>query len=186
MNEVTALKTGDEKQFALVYDALHRKVFRFFLKRFNEHESAKELTQQTFIKLWQSRHTLSVLHTVDTQLFRMAASVLIDHIRKQASEDKLKTGLINNTGYRSFWVNEHPDKSFEHSDYINVITEQLPPLRKKIMRLRLVHGLTNKEIASQLYISVKTVEDHITKALRHVRSITSIVFILILLSALLS
>ena len=180
MNEVIAIKKGSQAVFALIYQRFHDKVFRFFLRRVREPEIARELTQQAYIKLWQSRKTLSEHHTVEVQLMTISGSILVDHLRKQASEYKLKAALAEKLS------TDRPPadaagRAFEHDDYLNAVIEQLPPVRKKIMRLRMFDGLSNKEIASQLDISAKTVEDHITKALRHVRSIVSSLFLLFFL-----
>src|SRR5882757_6520712 len=95
MNEVIAIKNSSETAFVEVYKQFHAKVFRFFLKRIKEHETARELTQQTYIKLWQSRHTLFELYSIETQLTTIAGSILIDHIRKQAHETKFRKILAS-------------------------------------------------------------------------------------------
>ncbi len=176
MNEVIAIKKGSQAVFALIYQRFHDKVFRFFLRRVREPEIAKELTQQAYIKLWQSRKTLSEHHTAEVQLMTISGSILVDHLRRQASEYRLRTALAEkHTADQT--PPEAASQNLEHDDYLNAVIEQLPPVRKKIMRLRMFDGLSNKEIASRLDISAKTVEDHITKALRHVRSIVSSLFL---------
>jgi RNA polymerase sigma-70 factor (ECF subfamily) len=63
------------------------------------------------------------------------------------------------------------DASFEKADAVNAAIETLPPVRKRVMILKAFHGFSNKEIAQQMEISVKTVEDHVTKAFRHIRQV---------------
>ncbi len=184
MNEVIAIKNSSETAFVNVYKQFHAKVFRFFLRRLKEHGTARELTQQTYIKLWQSRHTLSELYSIETQLTTIAGSILVDHIRREASESKLKAGLASSMETQSFLTDIFPARAFENTDYLNAAIEQLPPVRKKIMRMRIINGLTNKEIAGLLDISDKTVEDHITKAVRYVRSIVTALILLMTLIAL--
>lgn len=166
MSVISQLNNGNEKVFKQVYDLLHRKVFRFFLKRNDSHDTAKELTQKTFVKVWQSRHTLKEEFSVETQLFTIANSVLVDHFRGLAHQQHILPAIPENIP-----ESENPVSSFEQTNYINAAIATLPPVRKKVIELRLVHGFTNKEIAHHLSIHVKTVEDHITKALRHVRSV---------------
>jgi RNA polymerase sigma factor (sigma-70 family) len=166
MSVISQLNNGNEKVFKQVYDLLHRKVFRFFLKRNESHDTAKELTQKTFVKLWQSRHTLKEEFSIETQLFTIANSILVDHFRSVAHQNNIQTTIAENIP-----ESENPVKTFEQVNYLNAAIATLPPVRKKVIELRLVHGFTNKEIAHHLSIQVKTVEDHITKALRHVRSI---------------
>jgi len=168
MQEITAIKNGSEDAFVEAYQQLHVKLFRFFLKRMKTQDIAQDLTQQTFIRLWQYRHNLSEAFSLDTQVFTIANTVMVDHLRKQASERKHQTALTENMNTEVLYI-EHPVKSFEVTDYLEAAVNNLPPVRKKIILLRVMHGLTNKEISGQLSISIKTVEDHITKALRHIK-----------------
>ena len=182
MNEVSAIKNNSETVFLAVYKRFHAKLFCFFQKRIKEQETAKELTQQVYIKLWRSRHTLSELYSIETQLITIAGSILVDHIRLQAREKKLRAVLGSFDQSQSFPADNFPAKAFEASDSLNAAIERLPPVRKKIMRLRIINGLTNKEIAGLLEISDKTVEDHLTKAVKYVRSIVTAFILLIVLS----
>jgi len=186
MNEVVAIKNSSETAFVKVYQQFHAKTFRYFLRRVKESGLAAELTQQAFIKLWQSRHTLSERHTIETQLMTIAGSILVDHIRRQAHENRLRTALAYSMQIESQSSAEGASqaKVFENSDYLNAVIDRLPPVRKKIMRLRMINGLSNKEIAGLLDISSKTVEDHVTKAVKFVRSIDRSFIMLVPLLAL--
>lgn len=177
MNPITELKKGDEVAFLAVYNQFHAKLFHYFLKRARATEVAKELTQQTFIKLWQSRHTLSENHSFDSQFFIIASSIFIDHLRRQAVERKhqhhLEDGLDN---LSSLVCHAHTD--YESSDYLDAVAEDLPPVRKNVFMLKVAKGYSNREIAEQLSVSIKTVEDHYSKALRHVRSLVTLALIM--------
>jgi RNA polymerase sigma-70 factor (ECF subfamily) len=181
MNEITAIKEGIEAAFDKAYECFYLKTFRFFLKRVRSHETAKELTQQTFIKLWSSRHTLLESFSLDTQLFTIAGTILIDHFRKQSTRKKLHAVLRedrDNEGVRQF---SSYSVALEKSDYLSVVVQKLPPVRRKVILLKTMHGFSNKEIARELSISVKTVESHVTKAIRHIRSISVLLLILFIL-----
>lgn len=169
MNQIAALRRGNEDAFIEVYNQFHVKLFRYFVKRIHSYDGAKDLTQQTFIKLWRSRLSLSDLHSVDTQCFTIANSVLIDHLRKQASEKKHRQRFEQREAHNLLPVCSSA-KDFESSDFLKVAVANLPPVRKIIFTLKIAKGYSNKEIADQLSISVKTVEDHYTKAIKHIRS----------------
>ena len=166
--KLPALKEGDHDAFLEVYYLLHAKLFRFFLKKVILHDTAKELTQQCFIRLWQFRHTLSYDHPLEKQVFIIARSLLINHIKKEATQRKVKAThsltLVTQ-------VQPEGETSFERANEVNAAIETLPPVRKRVIILKAFHGFSNKEIAQQLEISVKTVEDHVTKAFRHIRQV---------------
>ncbi|MDR3714867.1 MAG: sigma-70 family RNA polymerase sigma factor [Puia sp.] len=184
MNEITAIREGIEAAFVKVYEDFHVKTFRFFLKRVRVHETARELTQQTFIKLWRFRHTLSDAFSLDTQIFTIAGTILIDHLRKEATQKKLFAVLREDDHAGKTMMTAFPANAFETSDYLSAVVERLPPVRKKVILLKTAHGFTNKEIARELSISVKTVESHVSKALRQIRSFGAL--LLLLLSLLLA
>ena len=159
-----------EPAFAQIYNEYQKKVFRFFLKRVFNHETARELTQEVFVKLWKGGEGV-VIVSLETRLFTIAGSILIDHLRRQAHERKRLSGLARKINSDSSHAQPSPHRAFETADYLKVVVRDLPPARKKIILLKMGSGFTNKEIASQLSISEKTVEDHVTKALRHIRAI---------------
>lgn len=169
---VTAVKEGTELAFTTLFNEFHSKLFRFFQKRVGQHDVARELTQLTFIKIWKSRHTLSIEHSIDVQCFTIASSVLIDHIRMCATEKH--SMVVEDLENSASSVMVHADGSFETTDYLEAATSQLPPVRKNIFLLKVLHGYSNKEVAEQLSISVKTVEDHYSKAIRQLRSIATV------------
>jgi len=174
---LSAIREGDHSAFVEVYHALHIKIFRFFLKRIPEHDTVKDLTQQCFIRLWQFRHTLSDDHPLEKQIFIIARGLLINHIKKESTQKKLKAIHFQLKEKELHY--SAADSYFEASNEVSAAIETLPPVRKKILMLKAFQGCTNKEIATQMSISVKTVEDHVTKAFRHIRQV--VVTLLVLL-----
>jgi len=171
MNELTAIQKGDESAFLSVYYQYHQRLFRFFLKRVKVHETARELTQEAFIKLWKSRHTLSAAYSTESQLFTIASTTLVDHFRRRALDIRRMSFLRDRANSGQEPAHTSPGRVFESADYLKAIVGGLPPVRRKVILLKIRSGYSNKEIASELSISLKTVEDHVTKALKHIRSI---------------
>jgi RNA polymerase sigma-70 factor (family 1) len=182
MDVLNSLKNGDHLAFDKVYDTYYKKVFRFYLKRVTIHDTAKDLTQQCFIRLWNARHTLSESHSIDKQLFIIAYHTFLNHLKKAAKEAGLKKTLAGEKhGDQS--TQEH-SVSFELKDRISGIIDTLPPVKKKILELKLLKGYTNKEIARTLSISCKTVENHVTKAVHTLKEHfprTLIIFLILIL-----
>lgn len=164
----------DAGSFRDAYEQFHAKVFRYFLKRAVLHVTATELTQQLFIKLWQSRHTLSSAYTFEVQLFTMANSVWIDHLRREATNRKIFTSVED---FESLDTTAHDlpaSNALEATDHFKLAMRQLSPVRKKVFILKNLHGFSNQEIAGKLSVSVKTVEDHLWKAMRVIRSLLTV------------
>ena len=173
----TSIKQGDRDAFLAAYKEFHIKVFRFFLKRVVSNDIAKDLAQQCFTRLWQFRHTLSNEHSLEKQIFVIARSLLINYFEKEVYLKKIKASQLQLAKENAFH-NDHA--AFELTNHVHAAIETLPPVRKKIIVLKTFHHCTNKEIAEQMEISVKTVEDHITKAFRHLRKVMTLLAIVLL------
>jgi RNA polymerase sigma factor (sigma-70 family) len=174
---IDEIKSGTESSFTLVFNQFYTKVYHYFLKKTRSPEYARELVQLTFIKLWQFRHTLSEEYSLDLQLFNIACTTLIDFLRQQNTQRKMHARLAGRTQQEEVSAQAAPGDGFEEDDYLHSLTQTLSPVRKKVFILSRIHGHSYKEIAALLSISSKTVEDHMVKALRHLRSIASHLFI---------
>jgi RNA polymerase sigma-70 factor (ECF subfamily) len=173
LNLINNIKNGTEKAFTEVYQQYHVKLYRYFLKKTKSDEMATELVQITFVKLWRFKHTLSENLTLDTQIFNIARTSLIDLIRQKNIRNNRFISLESNMDK---YLYNHSNSAFELTDYFNNAIKSLPPVRKKVFILSRLQGLSYKEIARQLSISVHTVEDHIGKAIRHIKSFGSFLF----------
>lgn len=170
MTQISAIQQGSESCFTQVYRDFHAKLFHYFLKKTKSDEIATELVQLAFIKLWRFKHTLSEDYSLDTQLFNMARGCLVDYLRQHAIQ---KAKFIHIDIETDINMLIQPDMNFEISDYFNNAIKSLPPVRKKVFILSRLQGLTYPEIAQQLSISINTVEDHMSKAFRKIKHISS-------------
>ena len=170
MSEIAIIKKGDEKGFTAVYTKYHLKLYRYFLKKVRSDEMALELVQLAFIKLWRFRHTLSEEFSLDTQVFNIARTTLIDFVRHHAAREVQLMQIVAHAG-ESRHVD--PARVYELKDYFNHAIKTLPPVRKKVFILSRLRGMSYKEIAHHLSISINTVEDHLSKAIRHIKAFGS-------------
>jgi RNA polymerase sigma-70 factor (ECF subfamily) len=132
--------------------------------------------QETFIRLWKYRANLNETLAFNIQLFRIAKTTLID-VAKRAPK-----APVTYVPY-----NELPDVAEEDSyqfspdkkEKLQYLIAALPPVRKKIIALK-INGYSNKEIASQLTITVKTVENNINSAYRELRKLSNLTPLMLL------
>jgi RNA polymerase sigma factor (sigma-70 family) len=179
MISIAEIRAGSEASFTEVFNEYHRKLYHYFLKKTRSEEMSGELVQLTLIRLWQFRHTLSDDHSLEVQLFNMATSALIDYFRKESS---LKRKIISITDQLpETTATTQATDNFEYSNFLQSTIASLSPVRKRIFILSRIYGYSYKEIAQELSISVKTVEDHMVKALKHLRStILQLILILVI------
>ncbi|ANH82725.1 hypothetical protein A8C56_18650 [Niabella ginsenosidivorans] len=160
-----------EAIFNTVYYEYHAEVYDFVQKKVGCSYLAEEVVQLTFIKFWNNRKKIPEHIELRTQVFQIAKTVLIDQLRKKYSK--------KNSVYRA----PQADRAYEPVNHdvankvnfndtrarIEKLLNTLPPVRKKVFELSRFDELSHKEISNLLNISIKTVESHITHALKHIK-----------------
>jgi RNA polymerase sigma-70 factor (family 1) len=176
---VQQIQSGNIKCFEQVYHQYHARLYYFVLKHTRSTYLSEEAVQLTFIKMWENRRNLSVQFDLSVQLFRIARSITIDLLRKEQAAGQ----HIEVSGDETMALSVETD--IIHKDELNrveALIEELSPVRKKVFKLSRFEELSHKEIAEQLSISPKTVENHIGRAILHLKN--KMVILLILLTKL--
>jgi RNA polymerase sigma-70 factor (ECF subfamily) len=167
--------------FQEVFKQYHSKLYYFIYSRTNSEYLAEEVVQSTFIKLWKYRESLQDHLSISTQLYRIASTTLIDELRKRKTAlTVIKT--MQEANVRTF-DNSMMDGIDEREllASINETVRQMPPIRRQVFELSRNEGLSYKEIAEKLSISVKTVENHLSKALKFLRKkLVSVVLVVVM------
>lgn len=176
MNEtVKALKGGSHEMFLSVLKLYHIKAFRFFYKKINDVEDAKELTQQCFIRVWEYRKLLSKEYSIERQIFAIANSIWLNHVKKTSKQQKMKSHYLQENQQNEIRNVIIGNKPFEEADFMNAAFDCLSPIQQQILHLKFSDGFTNKEISQRLSISIKTVEWHINRAYSQLREIVHVI-----------
>lgn len=162
------LQKDDEGVFEKVFHEYYKKLYFFFLKKTKSADISEELVQETFIKLWSHRKRLNPSLSLSIQLFRIAKTTLIDLLRKKAKSRISSLSADELTALPATHIQPEPADSHSIIIQLRKSLSLLSPMRRKIIELRL-NGLTNQEIASNLSISIKTVENQINKAFHDIR-----------------
>lgn len=173
---VAQLRHGDHSAFKQVFDKWHKKLYAYFLGKTRDEDAAKDLSQQTFIKFWESRKSLSDDYTVEIQLFNKARFIYIDWLRKMSNHRRLLSEQADPT----LRADHDSYLQFDLKEGIMKAIATLPEMRGKVFRLKHQDGYSYKEIAEQLGISVKTVDNHLLQATRQMKKIISSLLTLVL------
>lgn len=169
MLSIKELKGGDEFYFRQVFDQYHQKLYFFILYKTKSEYIAEEVVQMAFTKLWQCRQTLQEEYTISTQLFRIATTVLIDYLRKYNHKDAVTARLDAVEIEEGVDSTNEKMSGAELQKRISKAVNNLPPVRKQVFEMSREYGMTYREIAATLSVSSKTVEGHISKALKQIK-----------------
>lgn len=121
--------------------------------------------------MWKYRHSISPEYLLDQHLFHIARTVFIDHLRKQNRQYRLQEALERS---HDVFSPTYVYMEFDLRARLLSVLSTMPELRKKIFELNRVQGYSYKEIADQLSISVKAVDNNLAKALRQLRKFPGI------------
>lgn len=165
---IRSLKSGDNKAYKFLLENYHKKLFTYALSLTNDHDLSEDIVQNTFINLWKNRANLKESFTVRNYLYRTVYNEFIDQYRKQKKVTTLEKKYIDALTY--VLENESDSNLSKAIALVKKEIEKLPPKCKKTFLLSKQEGLTNIEIAEYLNVSIKSVEAHITKAFRILRS----------------
>jgi RNA polymerase sigma-70 factor (ECF subfamily) len=169
LGKIAALKEGDEFIFGETFKEFHQKIYYYILSKTRSGYLAEEVTQLTFIKLWNNRARLDESLLLSTQIFQIAKTTCIDLLRQQANQHI----LTNSAKTDQLSTNNVSESLNSHELQRKLIqeVEKMPPMRRKIFELSRFESKTYKEIAQLLSLSEKTVENHIGLALKQLRRV---------------
>ena len=165
MYQVKEIKEGNRLVYRKVFEEYHPKLYQYIYKYTQSTYFAEETVQLTFIKLWEKREGLSEQYDISTQLFRIAKSTVIDLIRKEKLRD---TQALSDTFISAPREQERLIHKEELQHVLSAI-EDLPVQSRQVLKLSRLGDLSHKEISTRLSISPKTIEGHITRALKYLR-----------------
>lgn len=160
---ITALKNGNEWAFEEVFLSYKEKVLGYFFKKTGTLADSEDLLQNTFLRLWKYRSSLDQEFLLDQHLFNIARTVFIDYTRTQ---NKLKK--LNKLDAPFLYANDNNDTTLD-KEKLEAILNKMPELRKKVFLMHKMEGYSYKEIAEILSIDTKKVDNHISRALKHIK-----------------
>jgi RNA polymerase sigma-70 factor (ECF subfamily) len=132
-------------------------------------EVAKEAVHNGFIKLWESRQSLSGNSPVKAYLHKIITNICLDILRHQKVKQKHEKYVLQNSSDASIYDSfDNPDVKSLATD-INKAVSELPEQMRRVFELNRYEGLKYSEISSHLNISVKTVETQMSRALVKLR-----------------
>jgi RNA polymerase sigma-70 factor (ECF subfamily) len=172
LNDDTEYVECLKKDDFVAFDALFRKysgsLYAFTLSITRNSFAAEEITQLVFLRVWEKRAKINEHLSFKSFLFSVAYNETISWLRMEKSQKRRISEFVNLKGFES----NETEQTVEFRDIegiANQLVQEMPEKRKEIFRLSREQGFSNKEIAEKLSISVKTVENQITSALKYLR-----------------
>lgn len=129
-------------------------------------EVSEDLVQQVFVNLWERRDQIEIEGSHRSYLLRSVHNACLNHFKhEQVKKDHATHALITESNSESHDLLEEEELRERVFKHINELPEQC----RKIFTMNRLDGLKYQQIADELNLSVKTVENQMGKALKHMR-----------------
>lgn len=168
------LKEGDESAFEEVFKADYNRIVGFCQQFIGDKDQAQSLAQEAFVKLWLNLEKIETVNGIHSFLYTAAKTDCLNYIRHkkvigkyQDKQLQLKEGELNREILESFDFDQL--ELLELEKMIIQSINELPEKCRLVFVLSRMEGKKNCEIATQLNITVKSVEANMTRALKTLR-----------------
>ncbi len=163
------LKTGDERAFRALFNSYYKYLVVTCNNILGDSETARDLAQDVLADLWKRRDQMEIKIALKPYLRRAVVNKTLNYIkarRLKFTEPEKNTEvhpLENSSGLQVL-------EQSELQNLINTAIASLPEKCRLVFTLCRLEGMSHKEIAAQLEISTKTVENQMTKALKTLKA----------------
>lgn len=167
---IKKLQEGSYEAFDTLYNVYADSLYGFALLHTKSTVQAEDIVQDTFLKLWNMRESLSVEGSFKSMLFTIAKNHVIDIFRQQVNRANFEDyiafcedeNLLDNTSVEKVYYNDFLEK-------LAIAKQKLTPAQCYIFELSREEGMSNTEIAAASNLSEQTVKNHLSAALKVLR-----------------
>ncbi|WP_348620055.1 RNA polymerase sigma factor [Pedobacter lusitanus] len=165
-------REGDEPAFIQIYNQYRGKVYSYAYQLCKSADTAEEIVQEVFIKIWQKREQINVALSFNAYLKKITLNHVLNYLKKVAREKALQEQIYHTIEQSSNRTEDHVLEKELRKIYDEAIS-RLPQQKKLIYHLSRVEELSHDEIALKLNISKNTVKNHMVEASRFIREYVS-------------
>ncbi|WP_162915535.1 RNA polymerase sigma factor [Paraflavitalea soli] len=162
------IAAGDQEAYRQIFESYWDKVYGIGLRLTKSPELAKDLAQETFIKIWNNRDKLPAVTNFSAFIFTVSRHLVIDHLRKHVF-------TASNEDYLTAYFSDDAISPQEKTEYkeleklMHRAIDNLPPQLQQVFRLSRIEGLTHAEIALRMNITRITSKSYMVRALYAIR-----------------
>ncbi|MBL0340185.1 MAG: RNA polymerase sigma-70 factor [Bacteroidetes bacterium] len=163
-----SLKEGDVIAFEKIFKRYYSPLCNYIIGILNDFDEAEEVVQQTMINIWEKKNNLEITTSLKSYLYRSVHNAALNKVR----QTKVRKMYAIEKVYEGEGFSEqasHKVIKTELELQIASSIEKLPQQCRMVFKLSRFEEMKYAEIAAHLDISIKTVENHMGKALKLLR-----------------
>ena len=165
---IEGLRSGKESAYRQLFDQYYRRLVVFANKYLEDLESARDIVQEFYLHLYESRHSISIQTSLKSYLYSAVRNRCINHVKHEQVMEKHRN-MSRSAANASDPDPEEIMDAVELEVRIYEIVSSLPEKCRQIYIMSRVEGKQNREIADELNLSIRTVETQISKALKSLK-----------------
>ncbi|MEL6970827.1 MAG: RNA polymerase sigma-70 factor [Bacteroidota bacterium] len=169
----------DQQQFEQLFRAHFEYLCNYALQYVEDMDTAQEICQKVFIRLWEKRAEMDPQQSIKSYLFTSVRNRCLNYIRDnkkyRSSVLDLDCGEFDLAGEEDNYASE------DLQQRVAAALNELPEKCRLVFEMSRFQGLKYREIAEELDISQKTVEAHMSKAMKMLRERLQDYFMLFIL-----
>ena len=166
---IEQLRESDGEALRVLFEMYQPILFRSTLYTLQDADLAHDVIQEAFVRLWNRRSSLEPDIPLLGYLFRISRNIVLDHLKHEGVRKKSEAGIASTM----YAPGDDPVDALHarmlEEKVAEVIRTKLPPKCREVFLLSRVEEMSNAELGRQLGISVKTVENQITRGLKILR-----------------
>lgn len=166
---LAALKRSDIKAFENLFHRYYPGLCHYAGTLLKTEGLPEEIVQDVFYNIWKKRKELTIKTSLKSYMYRSVYNHAMMHLRKYKREIRLDENWAVNQAGEDAGPMEKMDEQ-EISSLVSATLNTLPERTRLIFTLNRMEGMTYRDIAARLSVSVKTVEANMSKALKALRS----------------
>lgn len=165
---IQALANDSQAALEELFAHYYPRLFNFSKAFLKFDDGIDDILQEVFLKIWRTRKDIKDRSTFNAYIYTITHNLLLNELRSRLNNQKMRDRLAKASIAQEYLLSE----SFELKELRNRIdraVDDLPEKQREIFRKSRIEGLSHKEIAAELSVSVKTVEYHIGQSIRFIK-----------------
>jgi RNA polymerase sigma-70 factor (ECF subfamily) len=162
------IQKGDKQAFELMFRTYYQPLCNYACSTVKDMDDAQEIVQNTFFNIWNKKNSLDVRSSMKAYLYRAVHNDCLNRLKHA----KVKRMYAEDQQAVMTRTSEDSSKQMQVKELnvlVNKAIDSLPEQCGHIFKLSRFESMKYSEIAEHLNISVKTVENHMGKALKILR-----------------
>ena len=156
--------SNPQRYFSTQFHNYYRPLCLFALRLLDNADEAEDVVQDTFAALWEKRDTLHKIVSIKSYLYTAVRNNCLMKLRS-----KKEFEIVEELQLVDEYTREDVIARAEVEAKLWKIIDELPERQREIFLMAKRDGMAYREIAEETGLSVKTVENHVTRALKSLR-----------------